>query len=338
MKKCKKCGGVLYFEPSTQNLRCTKCEDEYTFQKIKKFDKHTFDMSTKTMEKTITANDFKMRCPNCGGICDGDTFAISDICKYCGSTLAMNLEDGIAPDAVVPFEFNKKEAKEKFKLGLKKKWFLPNKLKKCKIKEEIESVYIPVYMCDVSTRNTYVGKLYTKTRHANGDQSIKTHRISGMEDVQEKDLLVECSKYLSQITLKKITPYQISSAVKFSPNYLMGYSVEYYDKNLEGCKASVKAMATANVRQKILSHYTYDEVGYLDIKTEYYDCKYAKIILPTYRIKYKFGKKDYTTFMNGQTGKVGGNLPRSPWKITAFVAGILLGIGALAYLIYTFCM
>lgn len=330
MKKCQKCGGVLRFEPSVQSLRCIKCGNEYNVSKVRKFDKHPFEMEKQTLEKNATTKDFNIHCESCGGVINGETFTISDICKYCGAVITAKLDGELAPDAVVPFVFDRKEAKSKFKDGLKKKWFLPNRLKHGKIKEEIESVYIPAYMCDIITRNEYSGKLYTENKRANGDVDVSYKHISGIENVVENNLLMECSKHMTQITLKKITPFDISSAVKFSPSYLMGYSVEYYEKNLEDCKAALKTMATANVRRAILSHYSYDGVSYLRISTYYYDCKYSKVILPTYRIKYKFGNKERITFMNGQTGKIGGNLPRSGWKIFAFVIGIMAGIGVIA--------
>ena len=38
--------------------------------------------------------------------------------------------------------------------------------------------------------------------------------------------------------------------------------------------------------------------------------------------------------MNGKTGRVGGDIPRSAFKITLFVLGAILGLGAIGYLVY----
>lgn len=330
MSKCKNCGGVLYFEPNTQSMHCRKCGSNFALQKIYKYDKHSFDMEGKTIEKKFSIAGGSA-CPNCGAGADGEAWEITSICKYCGAIKIPDLDKELAPDVVLPFAFDVEEAKIKFKEGIKKKNFLPNKFKK-QVFKDIDSVYIPAYLCDVKTHNSYSGEIYDEHKSADGDRHKHYTKINGVQDVEEKNLIVECSSQLTQATLSKILPFDISSAVKFSPNYLMGYSVEYYDKNLEDCKQSLKALATANIRKKILDNYSYDGVSYLHIDSTYYDCVYSKIILPTYKVKFKYKNKDYATFMNGQSGKVGGNLPKSAIKIFFFTMGIFVGIGVITLL------
>lgn len=334
MEKCKKCGGGLAFNPASQNLICDKCNTEYDIKKDINFVRHSFEMEKPTVEQEINKSGFKTHCPSCGATFSGDTFAISDVCSYCGAHLVVDFADGDSPDAVIPFAFDKATAKSKFKAGLKHKWFLPNKFKKTPPDNTIESVYVPAYLCDVSTSNSYSGQLYTNHRKSDGDTYKSYTSISGTEDVIESNLMLECSSELTQATLNEITPYNVSSAYKFQPEFILGYSVEYFNRNLEQSKKNLQAMATANVRRKILSNYSYDGVSYLNISTSYYNCSYSKIILPTYKVKYKYAGKEYITFMNGQNGKVGGNVPRSKLKISVLVALGLVGLGLLGYLIY----
>ena len=51
---------------------------------------------------------------------------------------------------------------------------------------------------------------------------------------------------------------------------------------------------------------------------------------------YKYKEKTYNTLMNGQTGKVGGNVPRSKIKITLFVLMLILIFGGIIFLAYFF--
>ena len=113
----------------------------------------------------------------------------------------------------------------------------------------------------------------------------------------------------------------------------MGYSVENFDKKLQDTKSMLREIVNSRVRRSILDHYSYDGVDFLDIKTEYKSSYYARVILPTYRFSYRYGKKDYNTYVNGQTGKVGGNVPRSKFKIFAFVLGIVAVVSTVVYLI-----
>jgi len=67
--------------------------------------------------------------------------------------------------------------------------------------------------------------------------------------------------------------------------------------------------------------------------TEQRNVKFAHYLLPVYKCDYKYKNKNYTTLMNGQTGKVGGGYPKSGVKITFFVLMIIAIIGGIIALI-----
>ena len=333
MKKCKNCGGALVFDPNTSNLKCVKCNEQVEFSKPANYTWHNFDMMTSTPEAEYTPTEQKLHCSNCGAVFTGKNYSISDTCEYCGTNLVMEKEDNTTIDAVIPFSFDKESAKSKFKLGLKKKWFLPNKFKKEPPSNTIESVYIPAYLANTKTSSLYNGELYHKNTSSDGTTKYSYFKISGVYKDVANNLLAECSGELNQATIDQIKPFDVSKAKKYKPEYLQGYSVEYYDKKLDACKEVFKKQATIDIRRQILRKYNYDGVRFLRINTSYSDSAYCKIILPTYRVKYTYNKKSYTTFMNGDNGKVGGNLPRSAFKITAFVLGITAIVGILGYFV-----
>jgi len=134
------------------------------------------------------------------------------------------------------------------------------------------------------------------------------------------------------LTLDQIRPFDLNRLMKFQNEFLMGYSVEYYDKKLQDAKSLVAETVKVDVRKQILKEYSYDGVDYLNINTKYVDSNYARVMLPTYSVTYNYGGKDYTTFLNGQTGKVGGNLPRSKVKIGFLIFGILVMLGLFIFL------
>lgn len=332
MKKCKECGGALRYNPNHSNLTCTKCGKEQDFAKSKDYELIEFDMNVSTPEVKSNGN-VQAHCTSCGAVFKGKTLNMSEVCEYCGANLVVDSSEDIAPEACIPFSFDVDTAKHAFKEGLKKKWFLPNKFKKEPPTDSIESVYIPAYLCNVSTSTGYKGRLYEKSRDSNGDDNYTYQNISGTEELDVNNMVVECSSRLTQSQLNQIKPYDFTGAKKFTGEFLLGYSVEYFDKKLDQCKKYFKEMADSRIKSSILSHYTYDGVDYLRLNTEYRKCTYAKVILPSYMVRYKYGKKEYTTFMNGQTGKVGGNLPRAVGKIMALILGIVAVVSVVAYLI-----
>ena len=329
MEKCKQCGGVLIYDPNTGGLICNKCSERQKFERSNKVSKHSFVMNAHT-DEGIDMSKVKFHCPSCGASFEGKNYSLSDICSYCGGHLVANLNENSLPDGIIPFAFDKKTAKKMFKTGLSKKWFLPNNFKKEPPVDSIESIYIPAYLCETETNSVYNGRIYENKTDSDGNTTKHYKPISGNEAVFTKDIMIECSSYLSQVTLNQIKPYDFSNLYKYSPKFLFGYSVEYYDKNLDKCKSLIEQVVKSNIRTQILRHYSYDGVDYLNISTTYNDCKYSKIVLPSYRVKYTYKEKEYSTFLNGQTGKVGGNIPRSKLKIGLFVAGIVAVVCAVA--------
>ena len=336
MEKCKKCGANLRFDPNNGNLICDKCGNLVSIKKEKNYTLHDFDMNSITKEESINPKNFGFHCPNCGASFRGNTYAISDICDYCGGHLVADLGQNVEPDGCIPFAFDIAQAKQRFKKGLSNKWFLPNKFKKEPPENSIESVYIPAYLCNTRTVSSYSGRIYNTDTDKDGKTQYHYKNISGTEAVNTDNMMVECSSKLTQATLDQIKPYVPEGIFKYKKDFLLGYTVEYFDKNLENCKALFKEITYQNIRRNILWHYNYDGVDYLNINTQYVKSTYAKVILPAYCVNYTYKNKKYSTFMNGQTGKVGGNVPRSGAKIATFVTGILVAIGIIAYLICKF--
>lgn len=333
--KCNNCGGSLRFSPKTGNLCCKKCGSEVQIDMSNDYTKHSIDMTKTFVEPEVKESIVSKHCDNCGATFKGELNKISSTCSYCGANLVLNFSNktGINPDACIPFAFDRKEAGDRFKKGLKKKAFLPSKFKKSPPVENIESVYIPAFTFNCKTENKYSGKLIYEDKDKDGRTHYHYRSISGTETVISKNMMIECSEHLTQTAFNQIKPFDTSQMFRFEEEFILGYSVEYYNRKIEDVKKMVKSMVEDKVREKILSNYSYDRVDYLHIDTRYTESDYSYVILPTYKVKYKYHKKEYTTFMNGQTGKVGGNVPRSGLKISALVLSILAVVGAIVYFI-----
>lgn len=333
--KCKQCGGSLEFDPKSTNLICKKCGCNVPFEKSQEYYFHDFNMYAEVVEPEFNPKVMSSHCSNCGACFTGSAGDISGTCQYCGVHLTsdFSLSKESEPDACIPFAFDKETAKTKFLDGLKKKKFLPSNLIKKFPDSTIESVYIPAYVFNVETENSYVGRVYKIYKHSDGSTERDYRFIKGNKKVLTKDILVECSSKINQLTLDQISPFDLNRLVKFKSEYLMGYSVEYYDKKLQDAKSLIEESVKYNVRKTILKSYNHDGVDYLNVNSTYVDSNYARVFLPTYSVTYKYGGKDYTTFLNGQTGKVGGNLPRSKVKIGFLIFGIMILLGLFIYLI-----
>lgn len=318
--KCQSCGAELYFNPEGNNLKCRACGTVVEFEKTGTFDKRTVDLETLTTigDKIDDSRAALSRCGSCGASFTGTVMTLSTKCQYCGGNMVV--DDAAAhPDACIPFAFGKEAASQKFAEEIKKKFFVPKALKKNPKPDSIESIYIPAFSFSSRIAADYAGELYEVYTDSDGDSHRRHFNIRGTEHADLKDVLIECSDYMTQSELKQIEPYYMNETKKFSQAFVYGYSVEYYNRTVEDSAKLAREIMQERVRKQILKGYDHDGVDYLDIKYKYGTSTYSYLLLPTYRVNFKYKKKDYSAVMNGQTGKIGGKLPSTPWRVVGII-------------------
>ena len=321
--KCKNCGGNLVFCPTTQDLICAKCESHYPIENNGKILVHNlYDSNeTKKHNKSFKEQNTFFKCKNCGANIVLNNYEISNKCPYCGTGLVVdeNAEEGTIPDACIPFAFDKAEASILFAQNVKKKHFLPNKFKKQPPTSDIYGIYIPAFAFDTNTKSTYSGQLYNEYTSTDSDGRTHTERsyfyISGDHAENFEDVLVECSSKINQTELIGVLPYHSEKKLPYNNSYIMGYSVEHYSETINQSIPTYKSMVDKLIQNHILRKYHYDGVSYINVATNYSDEKYKYCLLPIYRFEYVYKDKPYRTLMNGQTGAIDSNLPKSKWKI-----------------------
>ncbi len=341
-ESCPNCGAGMKYSPQRKMLFCESCETTRAIEFKKLMGKHNLNEATKATKNTIewASQTKSLKCPNCGAGVVLNKLEYSKKCPYCSSSLVAReaAADDLAPDGIIPFTFSDEEASVKYVQGIKKKFFAPSKFKKAPPTENIKGVYIPCFCYDAKTASLYSGTLAKDYNYTDSSGKRKTRtetkRISGKHDEDIVDVVVETSSKMNQKQINDILPFNMMDVVEFKQAFIMGYTVEHYENTIKVCNEIAKNIMKEQIKNNILSKYDYDRVLSFNLETSYSDEKYAYYLLPTYKCDYVYKNKTYTTFMNGQTGKVGKGFPISPLKVTFVVLlSILLVAGfiALAY-------
>ena len=333
INKCNSCGGSLIFNPQSGSVECKKCHKIFPIQN-EGFDFHNISMIGPIDEMVVNCSELSLNCSGCGAKFRGAAAQISRICNYCGSILVEDFtkQSTIRPDGIIPYMFDKEEARNKFLEKVKHIPFIPNQLKKKDVLLDIQSIYIPTFMFNCESSTEYIGRL-EKTKIKDGNASCEIFNIGGIQKVHNDDLIVECSNYITQENLEEIEPFYFNTLTKFNIDYVMGYSVEHLNMKLSDAREIARSLHERRIRNAILYKYDYSSVKSLDCVTEYGLASYAYTILPTYKITYEYKNKKYETFMNGQTGTICNNVPRSKGKRLSTILATMTALTGLVLLI-----
>jgi len=330
--QCPACTGPLHYEGSSGKLECEYCGSAYEVAEIEKMYAEAEKKAKEAYAQAQAsgdgwddsgfsswgedANGLKTySCPSCGAelICDETTAATS--CPYCGNNTIVpgQFEDTIKPDLVIPFKLNKDAAVDALKNHYKGKKLLPKSFISSNRVEEISGVYVPFWLFDgsASGETTYKAEKKRSERRGN-DEDIYTEHFNVQRagsTVFEK-VPVDASSKMPSGHMDSIEPFDYAEIKEFSTAYLPGYLADKYDIDVETSapRADLRFKNTmlSDLRDTVEG---YDSVTTTseNVKLERGDVKYA--LFPVWMLSTKFKDETYTFAMNGQTGKMVGDLP-----------------------------
>ena len=343
---CANCGGNLVFFPRSQKLHCANCESEFDIQK-------GFITSKRPLESAnedIDAHDSWVKeakvckCKTCGASIIIQGLNITEQCPYCASDYVLDKDvmPGIKPDSVVPFAFDEVTASETFAKGVKKIFLIPRAFKKKIPSNKIRGIYVPSFAFDAHTDSKYKGVLVKEHKHTDSKGNTRTTyeyiNISGTKLLDFTNVTIESSSKMQNKDMKSLLPYNLDSEYVFTPDFIRGFSTEHYEDSIEACYSIAKDEMKAQIKARILneykSRYHYDSVKSFFMDTMFSNEGFLYRLLPVYCFEFIYKKKQYITFMNGQTGKIGTGYPKSYFKVFMIVLIILAIIAAILGVYY----
>ena len=364
--QCPACTGPLHFVGASGKLECDYCgskfdaaeiEAMYAEQEQKAQEAHAAAEEKEAREEAGQADSAwddsqlnsdwgedgaKMKaysCPSCGAelVCDETTVATS--CPYCGnpSIVPGQFAGMRKPDYVLPFKLDKKAAEEALRKYYKGKKLLPRAFSAENHIQEIKGVYVPFWLydgeadADVSYAAT---RVFTTTR---GNERITTtehYQVRRAGTVRFEGIPVDASSKMPDEHMDSIEPYDYSELKPFSTAYLPGYLADKYDEDAEKCagRADQRARATAlNVMNNSVKGYATCIPTRENVRLRRGRVSYA--LMPVWMLSTQWKGQNFLFAMNGQTGRLIGDLPISKGRLLGWFAGISLPLMAVLYVL-----
>ncbi len=345
--QCPSCTGPLRYDGKSGRLQCDYCGSSFSVQEIEALYKEKDEAAAEAYEELKTdsvsaegdwsstdsnwAGEQGLRsynCPSCGAelICDATTAATS--CPYCGnpSIVPGQLTDMLKPEYVIPFKLSKEDAKAALKKYYHGKKLLPRTFSEENHIEEIKGVYVPFWLFDGTAQADMQFQGTRVTSMTQRDCIITAtdyYKIRRSGTVSFEKIPVDASSKMPDAHMDAIEPYDYSELKPFSNAYLPGFLANKYDMEPESCyeRADERAGNTAAdlIAQTVKGYTTVTQEG-KQICIQRGKVSYA--LLPVWMLSTRWKNKNYLFAMNGQTGKLIGDLPVSSGKAFGWFAGI----------------
>jgi len=350
--QCPACTGPLQFSSEMGKLVCEYCGNDYEPDYIEDIYSNEEAKDSGEMpswatgeagmawSETETASLRAYSCPSCGAeiICDHTTAATS--CVYCGNPTIVpgQLGGALKPDYVIPFQLDKEAAKEKLRAYYKNKRLLPKSFSGGNHIEEIKGIYAPFWLFDgkADAHVRFSAKRVHKRTSGNYEiTTIENYRIVREGNVTFYKVPVDGSTKMPDAHMDAIEPYDYKDLREFSTAYLPGFLADKYDLDAAECAPRANSRIRGSVEMALKSTVT----GYslvtpelTNIRLRQGEVKYA--LLPVWMLHTKWNGKSFLFAMNGQTGKLIGDLPIDKGRYLAWLVGISLPLALILLLIF----
>jgi len=342
---CTGCGAKLSFAPGTRELKCEYCGSANAIaENDARVEELDFDTYLKALEGRMEVAEVEqVRCDKCGAEQSmvGNLFA--GHCTFCGTAIVSKsyASRRIKPNSIVPFQVNRTRAAEAFRRWVKSLWLAPTDLRKYAQSDAgLTGAYLPYWTYDCRTASDYSGERgddhYTNetytTKNSAGDTITATRRVkqtrwtpvSGHVERFHDDVLVMASKSLPSGIAAAVMHFNLGALVPYQPEFVSGFQAEAYQVTLREGFPIAKQSIDAAVHERIRRDIGGDQQRIHSVATRYSDVKFKHVLLPVWISAYRYRNKVYRFLVNGQTGDVSGESPKSWWKIAFLVLGIIV--------------
>ena len=254
-------------------------------------------------------------CESCGGEIVGDENTAATTCPFCDNPVVMKgqFAGDLRPDLVIPFKLDKQAAKDALKKHYSGKKLLPKVFKDENHIDEIKGIYVPFWLFDAEAHGNVVFK-GTRVRTWSDSEYYHTqtmhYHLVRAGTMKYQNVPVDGSSKLDDQLMESIEPFNMQEAVDFKTAYLAGYLADKYDVDAQ------TSIARANERIKTTTEEAFRSTvsGYSTVIRESASVqlkdstsKYA--LYPVWLLNTTWRGQKYTFAMNGQTGKMVGDLP-----------------------------
>ncbi|HYT66686.1 MAG TPA: hypothetical protein VEL51_09725 [Vicinamibacterales bacterium] len=341
---CPACGAQAEWNPGKQKLVCPFCGTESPYKVTATGEIEELDLVRALREMPEDARGWQterrtVQCQSCKAVSVFEPDRVGQRCEFCGSPALVPYEEiksPIRPQSLLAFRVADTAVREQIRRWYKSKWLAPGALKSRALVDTVKGVYIPYWTFDAHaecpweaeaghyfyTTETYRDdKGHTQTRQV---QHVRWEPASGVVNHFFDDEPIPGTRGVDHALLRQVEPFPTNELVAYDTSYLSGFIVEHYQVVLlEAAQASEAAMHE-KLEALCAAQVPGDTYRNLVIHPTFSAQTFKHILVPIWLLTYTYGARVFHVLVNGATGRMAGEYPKSFWKVFFLVVGIII--------------
>lgn len=340
--KCPSCNASINYNPKDKNWVCEYCGSKFTLEQLKENEanyEHTSVKESKELKETKEEKDSvdipeldQYHCQDCGAEIIADKNTAATFCVYCKNTaiLKSRLSDKFEPSKIIPFSKTKEDAIAAFLTVGKGKILMPKEFDDPQNIQELTGVYIPFWLYSCKMKGFVSGKGTKVMTWATNDYyytKTDTYKVERGGIFNFENIPVDGSVRFNDAIMNSIEPFNYDEMEDFNYSYLSGFLAEKYDVEKNEAKKITIDRAKNTTIDELQSKARGS--GYATFVAETKETNVEEenidyVLLPVWMVNIKYKDKMYTFAMNGQTGKMIGDVPYSKLRLVLFMIGLFV--------------
>ena len=341
---CAACGAQAEWTPARQALVCAFCGTVAPFSlgaggEIVELDLVTALRELPEESRGWAAETRSVQCQSCKAVTVFDPSRVGQHCDFCGSPTLLPYDEiraPIRPHSLLPFKVPESAVREQIRRWYASKWLAPNRLRTRALVDRVHGVYIPYWTFDahaVCPWTAEAGHYYYRTETYTDNQGRRQTRhvrhvrwepASGEVQHFFDDEPVPGTHGLSAHLLRQIEPFPTSELVPYDTAFLSGFVVEHYQVVLFEAAERSQAQMRQQLYDMSARQIPGDTYRNLVISPVYSSQTFKHVLVPVWLLIYTYANKPWQVVVNGYTGAMAGDYPKSPWKIALLVIAALI--------------
>ena len=296
----------MVFSPEKQKIYCPYCESE--------------DCEEQKGDDSLT------QCSSCGGEIKADEFASTTQCPYCGNYIIFDkrISNEYRPDKVIPFKLSKEDAVGVLEEKCAGHFFTPSSFLSEKTLVDMSGYYVPFFMYDYHVDKKYVGDATKRRSWREGNYECTEtsyYKLYRELKVDFDNVPVDASIAMHDKTMDQLEPFDYQLLTDFDPRVMSGFLAETYNMTKDELAERAEKKIAGNTNSIMMNSMTGYSLSKPEVNTQtMQQGKTEFVLLPVWKYIYFHEGKFYDYYVNGESGKVIGEIPVSRKKV--FIYGL----------------